>query len=182
MPRRAIAAAVIVVAALLAAGCGGSSDDSSSSASPTTEWADGLCSAITSWTSSLSSIGDTLKQGSLTKDSLTSAVDDAKSATDTFTSDLDGLGLPDTDAGQQAKDSVDQLSTDLKADMTVIEDAVDGASGVSGILDAVSVVSSTLVKMGSKVSSTITSFQDLDAKGELESAFKQADSCTELAG
>ena len=64
----------------------------------------------------------------------------------------------------------------------MIEDAVDGASGVSGILDAVSVVSSTLVKMGSKVSSTITSFQDLDAKGELESAFKQADSCTELAG
>jgi hypothetical protein len=181
MPRRAIAAAVIVVAALLAAGCGGSSDDSSS-ASPTSEWAGGLCSAITSWTSSLSSIGDTLKQGSFTKDSLTSAVDDAKSATDTFTSDLDGLGLPDTDAGEQAKDSVDQLSTDLKADMTVIEDAVDGASGVSGILDAVSVVSSTLVKMGSKVSSTITSFQDLDAKGELESAFKQADSCTELAG
>lgn len=181
MPRRAIAAAVIVVAALSAAGCGGSSDDSSS-ASPTSEWADGLCSAITSWTSSLSSIGDTLKEGNLSKDSLTSAVDDAKSATDTFTSDLDGLGLPDSDVGQQAKDSVDQLSTDLKSDMTKIQDALDGVSGVSEILTAVSVVSSTLVKMGSQVSSTITSFQDLDAKGELESAFKQADSCTELAG
>ena len=66
--------------------------------------------------------------------------------------------------------------------MTVIQDALDGVSGVSGILTAVSVVSSTLVKMGNQVSSTITSFQDLDAKGELESAFKQADSCTELAG
>ena len=104
------------------------------SASPTSEWADGLCSAITSWTSSLSSIGDTLKQGNLSKDSLTSAVDDAKSATDTFTSDLDGLGMPDSDAGQQAKDSVDQLSTDLKSNMTTIEDALDGVSGVSEIL------------------------------------------------
>ena len=150
--------------------------------SPTSEWANGLCSAITTWTSSLTSIGDTLKEGNLSKDSLTSAVDDAKSATETFTSDLDGLGLPDSDVGQQAKDSVDQLSTDLKSDMTKIQDALDGASGVSEILTAVSVVSSTLVKMGSQVSSTITSFQDLDAKGELESAFKQADSCTELAG
>ena len=51
----------VVAAALFAAGCGGSSDDSSG-ASPTEEWADGLCSAITTWTSSLTSIGDSLKE------------------------------------------------------------------------------------------------------------------------
>ena len=43
---------------------------------------------------------------------------------------------------------------DLKTDMPKIQDAVDGASGVSGILTAVSVVSSTLVTMGNQVSTT----------------------------
>ena len=172
---------VVACTALVAAGCGGS-DDSSSGTSETTTWANGLCSAITTWTSSLSSIADTLKDGNLSKDALTSAADEAKTATEAFTSDLDELGTPDTDAGQQARDSIDQLSTDLKSDLTEIEDAIDGASGVSGILNAVSVVSNTLVTMGNQVSDTIGGFEDIDVKGELESAFKEASSCDELAG
>jgi hypothetical protein len=170
-----------MAAAVLVAGCGGSAD-SSGDTTATGAWADGLCSAITTWTSSISSIGDTLKAGNLSQESLTSAVDDAKKATETFTSDLEGLGRPDTEAGQQAKDSVDQLSTEIKADLATIEDAVNGASGVSGVVNAVSVISTTLVTAGQQVSSTITGFQDLDAKGELESAFKQSSSCDKLAG
>ena len=49
-------------------------------------------------------------QGDISKDSLTTAVDDAKSATETFTSDIEDLGKPDTEAGQQAKESIDQLA------------------------------------------------------------------------
>jgi hypothetical protein len=177
--RRTLVAVAVAAAAILAAGCGSSS---SSDSTPTATWADGLCSAITTWTSSIKAIGDTVKGGDLSKDTLTSAVDQAKSATKTFTDDLDNLGKPDTEAGQQAKDSVDQLSTDLNADMTKVQDAVDGASGVSGIVSAVSVISSTLVTAGNQVSSTISGLQSLDAKGELESAFKQSSSCTALAG
>ncbi len=176
--RRALVAATVVAAALLAAGCGSSGSDTT----PTATWADGLCSAITTWTSSIKAIADTVKGGDLSKDTLTSAVDQAKSATKTFTDDLDNLGKPDTQAGQQAKDSVDQLSTDLNADMTKVQDAVDGASGVSGVISAVSVISSTLVTAGNQVSSTVSGLQGLDAKGELESAFKQSSSCTALAG
>ena len=181
MSRRILIAAVVAGAALLAAGCGGSSD-SSSDTSPTATWADGLCTAITTWTSSISSIGESLKGGDLSKDSLNSAVDDAKSATETFTSDLDGLGKPDTQAGQQAKDAVDQLSTDLKAGVTTIQDALDGASGISGIIAAAPVIVTTLGTMGTQTSSTISSLQSLDAKGELETAFKDAPSCATLTG
>ena len=182
MPKNVLVAAAVATAVLLAAGCGGSSDSSSSDTSPTATWADGLCSALNTWKSSLTETVNTVKDGSLSKDSLTTAVDDAKSATETLTSDLEGLGKPDTEAGQQAKDSIDQLSTDLKADMTKIEDAVNGASGASGILSAVSVVTSTLVAMGTQVTSTITDIQGLDAKGELKSAFDQSASCQELQG
>ena len=59
-----------------------------------------------------------------TKDGLKAAVDDAKSATDTAASDLKGLGKPDTPAGQEARDSLDQLSTDLQNNADTIETAV----------------------------------------------------------
>ena len=182
MSKRLAGIVLVAVTALLAAGCGGSSDSASSDTTPTEQWADGLCSSITTWTSSLTSIVDTLKGGNLSKNSLTSAVDDAKSATETFTSDLEGLGKPDTEAGQKAKDSVDQLSTDLNAGVATIQDALDGASGIAGIIAAAPVIVTTLGTMGSQVTTTISSLQSLDAKGELEDAFKQSSNCDKLAG
>ena len=83
MSKRLALTAAMAVCALLAAGCGSSSD--ASDATPTTEWADGLCSSITTWQSAITSIIDTLKAGGLTKDSLTAAVDDAEEATKNFT-------------------------------------------------------------------------------------------------
>ena len=182
LSKRSLLAATVVGAALLAAGCGSSSDSTSTDASPTSEWADGLCTAINTWTTSISSIVDPIKSGDISKDSLTTAVDDAKSATDTLTSDLEGLGKPDTEAGQQAKDSVGQLSTDLQAGVTTIQDALDSASGIAGIIAAAPVIVTTLGTMGTDVSSTISSLQNIDAKGELETAFKDAPSCSTLAG
>jgi methyl-accepting chemotaxis protein len=179
MSRRALVAACIAGVALLAAGCGGSSD-SSSDTTAATEWADGVCSSITTWKSSITSIADSLKNGGLTEDSLTTAVDDAKDATETLAADLEDLGTPDTDSGQEAKDAVDKLATDLREGATTIEDAVSGASGVSGILSAVSTVSSTLTSMGTAVTSAVSNLEDLDAKGELQTAFGEASSCDGL--
>jgi len=174
--------AVVAAAALAAAGCGGSSSSSGSDTTPPNQWADSLCSSITTWTSSLSSIAGDLQSGGLTKDSLQTAVDNAKTATDDFTTSLGNLGRPDTESGQKAQDSVNQLSSEIQSDLTTIEDAVNGASGVSGVLNAVTVTKSTLSKAGTQVSDTLTGFQDLDAKGELEAAFKQSDSCKKLTG
>ncbi len=181
MARRLLGVAVVAAAALVAAGCGGSSS-SSSDTSPATTWADGVCSAVATWTSSISSIGDSLKAGNLSQDSLTSAANDAKDATKTLTSDLSSLGTPDTATGQKAKEAVDQLSTDLEADVKSVQDAVDGASGISGLVSAIPVITSTLVTAKDQVSSTISDLQSLDAKGELQSAFKQASSCAKYTG
>jgi len=182
MKGRLLVPAVVAAVALAAAGCGGSSSSSGSDTTPTNEWADSLCSSITTWTSSLSSIVGDLQSGGITKDSLQTAVGDAKTATDEFTTSLGNLGKPDTEAGQQAQDSVNNLSSEIQTDMTTIEEAVNGASGVSGVLNAVTVTKDTLTKAGTQVSDTLTGFQDLDAKGELEAAFKQSDSCKKLTG
>ena len=148
---------------------------------PTTEWADGLCSSITTWQSSITSIIDTLKGGSLSKDSLTSRRRRRGGARPRhFTPSLKGLGRPDTEAGQQAQDSVNELTTQIDDDMTKIQDTVSNASGVAGVLAAVPTITTTIQSAGNQVADTISGFRDLDAKGELESAFKDAESCKTL--
>ena len=166
---------VVAAAALIAAGCGGGDEESSA-----TKWADGLCSSITSWQNSLTSSADSLRSGNVSKDSIDGAVDDAKSATDDFVDDVKGLGKPDTDSGEKAKEEVDQLATDLEDGMNKIEDTVKDASGVSGVVDALSSVTTTLGTMAGQVSSTINELEQLDPKGELKDAFEQADSCDQL--
>lgn len=173
------AAALVAAVALLAAGCGGSS---SSSATPTDTWASGVCTAITTWKTSLTNIESTVKSGGLSKESISGATTQAAAATNTLAQDLKKLGKPDTQAGQTAKSDLDQLSSELTKNVKTIQDAVSGASGAAGVLTAVSTASSTLVTMGQEVSSTLTSLQKLDPKGEIQQAFKQANSCKSLLG
>ena len=123
-----------------------------------------------------------LTSGNVSKDSLQTAADDAKSATDTLTSDLKDLGKPDTQVGQQAQDQIDALTNDLQTDVDTIESAVEGVSGVSGIPAAVTTATTTVSTMKTQVNATITSLKQLDAKGELTTAFQQSSSCQQLTG
>ena len=177
MNRRLVGLVVFVLLMVLGAGCGGSK---SSNTSSTTDWANGLCSAITTWTGSLKAAGDSLKGGNLSKDSLQSAANDVTSATDTFVNSVKDLGKPDTQAGQQAKASVDKLADELKSDKSQVEDALKGVSGLSGVISAVPAVSAALATMSTQVKSTFSELEQLDAKGELQTAFKDAESCSSL--
>ena len=175
---------VVVAASLVfvAAGCGSSGGGSTTttSASATEAWASGVCSSLTTWQAAIKSAAGSVKSDP-TKSGLQTAAKDAKSATETLSSDLKGLGKPDTQAGQQAKDSLDQLSTSLQKDVTTIENAVKGVSGVSDVLAAVSTVTTTLATMGTQVKTTFADIQALD-KGELKKAFASSSACDSLTG
>jgi hypothetical protein len=170
-----VAAAAVSVGV---AGCG----SSESSTVPTAQWADNLCSALTTWKGSVTQAATSLTQGGVTKQSLEGALDRAKSSTETLADDLEGLGRPDTSVGKQAKSEVDDLATQLDDDVSTIEDAVDSASGVQGIVSAASVVTDTLTTMGRQVQATLTNLQDLAGQGtnEIKSAFQQSSSCMSL--
>ncbi len=176
IPYVAVVAAAAV--ALAAAGCGSSSSDTTSAQT----WANGVCSAFSTWETSLKGLQTTVTSGGLSKDSLNTAASDAKDATQTLAKSLKKLGKPDTQAGQQAQDDMSQLSTELNASAQTISDAMNNASGAAGVLTAVSTISATLVTMGKDVSTAVTNLQKLDPKGELETAFKQASSCKTLTG
>ncbi len=177
--------AVAAVLVFLAAGCGSSGGSSATttttSASATETWATGVCSSITTWQTAVKSAASSVTSDP-TKSGLQKAAGDAQAATQTLTSDLKGLGKPDTQAGQQAQDSLTKLSTSLHQDVATIQGAVKGASGLSGVVSAVSTVTATFATMKTQVKTTITNVQGLDAKGELKTAFTNASACNSLTG
>ena len=182
MTRPVLLFVAVASLAVLAAGCGsrrGGSTTTTTTASATETWANGVCTSITTWQSALTSAADSLKSDP-TKNGLQTAADDAKSATQTLASDLKGLGKPDTASRQQAKDSLDQLATNLQTDVDTMESAVSGASGVSGVVSAVTTVTTSLATMGTQVKTTFTDLQGLDSNGELKDAFASSSSCDSL--
>jgi methyl-accepting chemotaxis protein len=163
------------LAVALVSGCGGSSDSSSAA-----DWANSLCSSITTWSGSVKSAGESLKGGNLSENSLKSATSDISSATDKLASDLKGLGKPDTEGGQQAKDAIDQLSSDVKDGVNAMQSSVEEVSGVNGAVTAASSITATLSTMGTQISSAASKLEQADPKGELDQAFKDAPACKSL--
>ncbi len=174
---RRLAILVVALLAVLASGCGG--DDAGGNSA--TEWADDVCSAITSWSESITSTASTLSDGNLGEGALEDAVDDLESATSEFIDDVRGLGTPDTEAGEQARGTLDQLADEVDESLSAMREAVDDASGLSGVVEAVTAVSAAISSLGAQLTSAFAELEQLDAGGELEAAFEEADSCQELA-
>ncbi len=182
---RSLLAVLILSAAIVAAGCGGGSSSSSgtsgteSSATAADDWANSVCEAFVTWKNSITDAGQGIKDNP-SEEGIRTAGDEIQSATQTLADDLRGLGKPDTESGQQAKDTIDQLATNLDTSLQKISDAMDNASGAAGAVTAASTIGTSLVEMGDHVSTAFQQLQDLDAGGELQSAFEQADSCAGL--
>ena len=171
--RAALAASILVLA--LAAACGGGTESD-----PAAAWANGFCSSLTTWANQLQTSVDSLTSGSITMDSVSTAIDDVKGATDTLKSDLQGLGAPDTSDGQQAQDSVTTLADDLEADVEKIRAAFEGASGVSELPAALSTATATIATMQDQITTTYNTLQGLDPEGQLNAALQNSQDCQQL--
>ncbi|MFO7573406.1 MAG: hypothetical protein R6W48_12520 [Gaiellaceae bacterium] len=173
-----LVATLVTALALGAAGCGGSDEPE---ASATVEWADGFCTALTSWTDSLKQIGEQFTDlSNLNQGSLEDAVNDAREATDTLVDDLKDLGTPDTESGQEAKQAVDDLVSTLEGGVSEIEETAEGVSGIAELPSAISSLTTTLTAMSQALSSAVSTIESADVDGELESAFRQAPACDAL--
>jgi hypothetical protein len=185
-PRLAVAwLAAVACIAVPAAGCGGGGNESGGTTTtgtePVVEWANGFCTAVISWKDQLTKIGQDVVS-SPSKDSLQQAVDDVKDANHKLSEDLSDLGKPDTESGQKVQQSLDDLSSTADTEGQKIDDAVNDASGVSGLLSAGATISSSLSAMYAAISNTFTALEDQDVKGEMKTAFDQANSCSSLRG
>jgi hypothetical protein len=166
-----------LVSAVVVAGCD-SSGSKTKTTSATVTWADGVCSAVSSYTNAVKDAAATLKGENLSRSGLNDAVSGMKEATQTFATTIRGLGSPGTSAGESAKQTLDDLSSALKEDAS----AMQAATGGSSTLSAVSVVSTTLLTAQSQIISAFEELKKSDAKGELQAAYAQAPSCSSFPG
>jgi methyl-accepting chemotaxis protein len=174
-------AACGVALALVPAGCGGDDDASTTTESSAEEWADNLCSALTTWRDDLETAADSFTDlSSLSEDSIREAVDDAKTATETLADSMRDLGRPDTSSGDQVETAVDDLATELENGAQELDDAVADVSSITDIPGAVGPITSTLTELTADVGNALQTIGDADAGDELETAFEDAGSCDEL--
>src|SRR5262245_37152872 len=179
--RPAIAGGAVLIA-LLGAACGGSGGSTTTTEAEAVQaWANDLCTATNTYITSLTSLGDTLKGGNLTKDSLDQALDKAKSATQTFGDDVKGLGSPPV-SDSKTKNALDDLRDELSKDADTIKNAMSNVSGVSEVLGAVSTITGTLATVGTQISTTYNDIKQADPKGTVQTAFQNAPACSSLIG
>jgi hypothetical protein len=171
---------VLAVSLVLVAGCGGGDEDS---ASGTEAWAEDFCATVSAWTDELRRIGDTVDDPStLSVDALREAADDVGSATDDFVDDVRALDGPDTESGDEVERSLETLADTLEEERADLGDAIDDLSGITDVPAAITAIGSSLSAMGTAFQQAFDAIEDADARGELETAFEEADACDELTG
>jgi len=183
---RGLFAVVVLAAAAFAAGCGGDNGTSvatgtESSATAAGDWANNVCEAFVNWNSAITDAGQAVRDDP-SKEGIKTAGNEIRDATGTLSDDLRSLGRPDTQNGQEAKSAIDELAKSLDSSLQKITDAMDNSSGTAGAVAAASTIGSSLVTMGNEVKTTFQQLEQIDAQGELEDAFQQADSCAGLTG
>jgi hypothetical protein len=171
--------ALAVVAVVLLIGSFGSGDSSKAAESET--WAGSFCAVVIDYLGALNGVATTLKAEGVNEATLPVAVNGAVSSTQIFGSDLRRLGPPPV-SETEAKQHLDTLSTQLAANGDKIRAATTDVSTPTDLLNAISVVSSTLVTAKNQVTHTVDELRALDPKGKLHDAFENADSCRTLAG
>jgi hypothetical protein len=176
--KRGTIVVVILISAFSLSACGGDDGSETTSAS---EWADSLCTDLGQWKSSVTSVASSFGGGNLSQEQIQDAVNDVAGATETLVGNLQDLGRPDTEAGQEAQDAVNQLADELQTDIGEAERAAAGVSSAADTAQAASSIRDTFTTAQNQVTSAVTGLQQLDPQGELQSAFEQSDACNDLS-
>ena len=149
-------------------------------------WADSVCTSLSTWRSSITAISDVSGE-TLTPESLQESLADATSATEALVTDLQQLGPPDLDAGDDVKQQLDSAASEIEASFDTLkqgaEDAANAASP-AGFIQALAALAPQFQALLDTLSTTVDDLQSADAAGdardELQAAFANASSCQQL--
>lgn len=164
---------LLVGALLLAAGCGGADEGSAEA------WADDVCGSLNGWFVDVDAALEGLTDEGLQLDrsDVDEAVEAVGDATEELGKGLDELEPLETESGQEAEAVVTDLRGTLQDDVETIQGAL---SGDSPPLEAFSAVATALASAAGELQEGYEALVELEAGGELESAFADADSCDDL--
>jgi membrane protein implicated in regulation of membrane protease activity len=164
---------LLVVLALFLGACGG--DDESASE----EYANGVCSSLNTWVTDIQETVQSLTDAGLavSREDIQTAFDQSTEATDTLVQDLEALGPPETEDGQEAERELEGLATQLRQQLDVIREAIESGGGLTAIA---ATVSTAVAAAANAVETTYQDLHGLDPAGELGDAFEGSDDCESL--
>ena len=178
-----IAAVVVgVVAIVIAAIAMRLSDDGPPT---TTEWAESVCTDLSEWRDSITSLADVSGE-TLTPELLREKVDDAQTATSTLIIDLRDLGPPDLESGDKVEEQLDASVSDLESSFDDLKDAADNAANASSadFIQELAALAPQFTTFVADIRSTVTTLESSgvgeESKAELKQAFADAPSCQSL--
>jgi membrane protein implicated in regulation of membrane protease activity len=166
-------AALLAVAVLTLAACGG--DDESESEA----YANDVCGSLSTWVTDVQATVQSVTERGLavSRADIQAALEETRDATDALVDDLEELGPPETQDGQEARSDLDALATQLRQQVDIIEEALESGSGVTEIA---AVVSTAVATAANAVNMTYQNLRELDPGGELSDAFENSDDCDSL--
>lgn len=167
----------IPLAVFALSGCGGGGQ------SEAEKWADTVCSSIGDWKDEMSSLANDLttkaQNGTLNVNELRSGLDKAANETKTLANDLRDAGPPNTDAGNQAKQMLNDVASMARS---AIDDARSKAQSAGSLPAAIAAVAPGLTQTVANVTSELQKVSQLDPQGELGKAIDDTKSCQSLKG
>ena len=164
---------LLVLLALSLTACG--DDDQSAS----DEYANGVCSSLSTWVTDVQETVQSVTERGLavSRADIQAALEETRDATGGLVNDLEELDPPETQDGEEARSELDELATQLREQVDVIEQALESGGSVTEIAATVSAAVSTAAN---GVNTTVRNLQELDPAGELQDAFENSDDCESL--
>jgi hypothetical protein len=170
--RRLLLPVLVVVPVALLAGCGGGGGSSTTSAA---DWANGYCSAATTWVTTLDQARADAKTGQA---SPSNAAQTVTNQTNTFTQTINGLGTPDTPDGSTSESTAKDLATKLQGRTGRISAAASTTNTSVTVAQRKKIVNDQVAGALSDVATATGQLETNDA--ELGTAIKASSDCTKL--
>jgi len=174
--RSFLAALSLGCALALAAGCGG--EESGAGA-----WVGGVCSSVQEWRENVTSLAVDAQVEGLSPETVMTAIEGGVEATERLRDQLDDLGAPDTEAGDEIEQALDDLADNA---VETAEEARERAEGlpedqsVPELIQSLMSIAQDLQAIVGEAQATFTELQELEPGQELEEAFESSEDCQEL--
>lgn len=164
--------------AVIVAGCGSSHSDKKANEA----YAEGVCSAIDTWSSEVQSLAAGVGGGGISKSSLQKKLTQFQTATKNLVSEIKAVPAPNTSDGKDAKKKVNGLVTQVQSTTAAAQSALAGLpanASLAQIVSALSALAPQLTALTTGAQSTVSSLQQ--AGSSLSKAFESTSACKKLS-
>ena len=179
MNLRLLSVLLAVGLALTLAGCGSSHSDKKANEA----YAEGVCSAIDTWSSDVQSLAAGVAGGGdISKSSLQKKLAQFRTATKKLASEIKAVPAPNTSEGKDAKKKVNGLVTQVQSTSAAAQSALAGLpanASLAQIVSALSALAPQLSALTTGAQSTVSSLQQ--AGTSLSKAFESTSACQKLS-